>query len=101
MRSTFWIGNVLRSTDCWSGRLRGTPSRRTSTRVDASPRTLTVVSAPAFPVPLTSTSGSTRSTSATVSAPIAAISSEVMTLTEAGVVERSCGRFPATSTSGS
>src|SRR5207302_1927203 len=101
MRSTFWIGRVLRSTVAWSGRLRGTPSSRMSTWVEDDPRMLTDVSEPGPPLSLIRTSGRIRRTSATLSAPSLAISSAVITLTEAGVVDGSCGRLPATSTSGS
>src|SRR5215472_4104244 len=62
---------------------------------------LIVVSEPGPPLLRRNTSGSTRSASATVSAPIAAISSAVTTLIAAGVVAGSWGRRPATSTSGS
>src|SRR5205807_3984609 len=62
---------------------------------------LTDVKEPGPPLSLTRTSGRIRRTSATLSAPSLAISSAVITLTEAGVVDGSCGRLPATSTSGS
>src|SRR5207302_4050303 len=101
MRSTFWIGRVLRSTVGWSGRLRGTPSSRMSTWVEDDPRMLTDVSEPGPPLSLIRTSGRIRRTSAMLSAPSLAISSAVITLIEAGVVDGSCGRLPATSTSGS
>src|SRR5437899_12361876 len=72
-----------------------------STWVDAEPRMLTVVSEPGPPLSLIRSSGRTRRTSATVNAPNRAISSAVTTLIDAGVVDGSCGRLPATSTSGS
>src|SRR6266480_1574122 len=62
---------------------------------------LTDVREPGPPLSLIRTSGRIRRTSATLSAPSLAISSAVITLTEAGVVDGSCGRLPATSTSGS
>src|SRR6266513_1797961 len=62
---------------------------------------LTDVKEPGPPLSLIRTSGRIRRTSATLSAPSLAISSAVITLTEAGVVDGSCGRLPATSTSGS
>src|SRR5438309_1960794 len=72
-----------------------------STWVDEEPRMLTVVVEPGPPLSLIRSSGKTRRASATLNAPSLAISSAVITLIEAGVVDGSCGRLPATSSSGS